>query len=187
MSPKISISSVDSPVGKLGLAATSKGLCRLNLGKGKPWMKREVSRVFGVEPAEGSAILNKAEKQLDEYFAGKRKKFTVPIDFREGTEFQRACWGQLRAIQYGDTRTYKWLAESVGRPRAYRAAGGACGSNPIAIIVPCHRVVGSDGSLTGFGGPGGVKMKRFLLELESSIAEIDKRIDAKGKVNVWRK
>ncbi len=103
------------------------------------------------------------ERQLNEYFAGERRLFDLPLDLR-GTEFQRQCWQALLAIPYGETRSYAQLARMVGRPRAGRAVGLANGANPIAIIVPCHRVIASDGTLGGYGG--GLPAKRWLLELE---------------------
>lgn len=102
-------------------------------------------------------------RELSDYFAGRLTRFTIPLR-PSGSEFQQAVWRALEGIPYGTTITYRQLAERVGRPLAIRAAGGANGANPIAIIVPCHRVIGSDGSLTGYGG--GIAMKRSLLEHE---------------------
>lgn len=103
------------------------------------------------------------ERQLDEYFAGRRTEFDLELA-PEGTEFQRAVWKALLTIPYGETRSYAQIASQIGRPAACRAVGAANGRNPIAIVVPCHRVIGSNGELTGFGG--GLPMKRQLLELE---------------------
>jgi methylated-DNA-[protein]-cysteine S-methyltransferase len=104
--------------------------------------------------------------ELEEYFAGKRREFTFPIDLR-GTDFQLACWRALLAIPYGETRTYADIARAVGKPNAFRAVGMANNRNPIAIVVPCHRVIASDGSLCGYGG--GLDVKRKLLELEGAL------------------
>jgi len=108
--------------------------------------------------------LLEARRQLAEYLAGDRRAFTLPLAPR-GTEFERLVWQALVAIPYGETRSYAEVAAAIGRPAACRAVGRANGSNPIAIVIPCHRVIGSDGSLTGFGG--GLPLKRFLLDLES--------------------
>lgn len=116
--------------------------------------------------AEGKApegLALKVFRELDEYFQGKRKTFDIPLR-THGTTFQEKVWAALRAIPYGEVRSYKEVAEAIGHPKAYRAVGMANNANPIFIIVPCHRVIGSDGSLTGYGG--GLPMKRALLSLE---------------------
>ena len=109
-------------------------------------------------------LITQAAKMLLEYFDGKRKAFDLPLK-PEGTEFQKKAWDALLTIPYGQTRSYKEQAEAVGNPKACRAIGAANGKNPISIIVPCHRVIGADGSLTGFGA--GVEVKQALLDLES--------------------
>ena len=103
-------------------------------------------------------------RQVREYFAGDRREFALPLDL-EGTEFQRRVWGMLETIPYGETRSYRWLAAAADRPRGYQAVGQANGSNPVSIIVPCHRVIASDGSLCGYAG--GLDVKRALLQLEA--------------------
>ncbi len=108
-------------------------------------------------------LLQQAEKQLDEYFAGQRIDFELPLS-PEGTEYQMRIWSELRAIPYGKTWSYKELAERTGNPKGARAAGGATGRNPLSIVIPCHRVVGSNGKLTGFGG--GLDNKAILLDIE---------------------
>ena len=105
--------------------------------------------------------------ELEEYFAGKRREFSFPLDLR-GTDFQQACWRALLAIPYGETRTYAAIARAVGKPNAFRAVGMANNRNPIAIVVPCHRVIASDGTLCGYGG--GLDVKRKLLELEGALS-----------------
>ncbi len=104
-----------------------------------------------------------ARAQLQEYFAGKRRAFNLPLSV-SGTDFQRRVWRELRDIPYGETRTYGQVAASIGQPKASRAAGHACGANRIPVIIPCHRVIGASGALTGFAG--GLAVKRFLLRLE---------------------
>ena len=105
-----------------------------------------------------------ARKELSEYFEKARQKFTCPTVFIEGTEFQKKVWEALREIPYGETRTYKWLAEKIGNPHAFRAVGNALGKNPIPIIFPCHRVIETDGAIGGYSS--GIEMKRRLLEIE---------------------
>ena len=113
-------------------------------------------------------MLLEARRQLDDYFAGTRRDFDLPLSPR-GTEFQRNVWRTLAAIPYGSTWSYRDLAQRIGRPAAMRAVGAANGRNPLPIVLPCHRVIGADGSLTGFGG--GLPTKAFLLRLEGSLPE----------------
>ena len=123
---------------------------------------------FGDPPGERNdhnRWMNQAGEELRAYFAGSLREFSVPLDM-EGTEFQLHVWQQLTKIPYGETRSYAQVAHAVGRPSAVRAVGAANGSNPVAIIVPCHRVIGSNGKLTGYGG--GLPMKKRLLELEGA-------------------
>lgn len=108
-------------------------------------------------------LLQEAEEQLNEYFAGVRREFDLPLA-PQGTPFQQAVWATLQKIPYGEVRTYGQLAAALGKPKASRAVGGACHCNPIAILIPCHRVVGANGSLTGYAG--GLDVKEYLLELE---------------------
>ena len=143
---------VQSPVGDLTLTEENGALTGLYFGR------------RSLEGEEGlTALLERASRQLEEYFAGKRKQFDLPLSLR-GTEFQRQVWAALRDIPYGETRSYGQIAQAIGRPKAVRAVGMANHRNPISIIVPCHRVVGADGSLTGYGG--GLENKKFLLALE---------------------
>ena len=116
-----------------------------------------------------SALLDEACAQLGEYFAGGRKEFDLPLK-PEGTEFQKQVWEALCRIPYGETRTYKEIAEMIGNPKACRAVGMANHNNPICIVIPCHRVVGADGSLTGYAG--GLDKKKGLLDLEQSYTEL---------------
>jgi methylated-DNA-[protein]-cysteine S-methyltransferase len=103
-------------------------------------------------------------RQLGRYAAGQSVRWSVPVDLSSGTVFQRKVWRTLTKIPHGQTRSYKWIAQKIGRPKATRAVGAACGANPVPVIIPCHRVIASDGSLGGFGG--GLPMKRRLLKLE---------------------
>lgn len=155
----LSYKTIDSPVGKLKLVASDKGLVAVLWEKEKP----NRVRLGEVEKRGSHPVLINAERQIAEYFARKRRSFSVPIDMR-GTLFQRQVWEALLAIPFGSTKSYGDLAKQVGRPQAARAVGAASGKNPISIIVPCHRLVGSTGNLTGFAG--GLDAKARLLELE---------------------
>lgn len=148
---------VDSPVGELTLVATDGVLSGLYMVDQRHRPPQESFGEVDVAP------FGEVARQLAEYFAGERTEFTLPLHFA-GTEFQRSVWTALCTIPYGETVTYGELAALLGRPSASRAVGLANGKNPIGIIVPCHRVVGSTGDLTGYGG--GLERKRFLLDFE---------------------
>jgi methylated-DNA-[protein]-cysteine S-methyltransferase len=151
---------VESPIGTLRMFATNEGL------RAVLWPQND-EKLLKLEstPVERAdhPVLARAERQLAEYFDGRRHAFDVPLD-PVGTPFQLSAWSQLREIPYGATRTYGEQAAAIGRPKASRAVGAANGRNPLSIFVPCHRVIGADGSLTGFAG--GLETKRFLLALE---------------------
>jgi O-6-methylguanine DNA methyltransferase len=147
-----------SPVGPLFLAASAKGLVRLEFEA--RMMKLDSN---AIELRESKAALAPFIRQLDQYFAGERREFTIPLDLR-GTEFQLACWRALLEIPYGETRSYADIARAIGHPKAFRAVGMSNNRNPVAIVVPCHRVIASGGSLCGYGG--GLDIKRKLLDLE---------------------
>jgi methylated-DNA-[protein]-cysteine S-methyltransferase len=117
------------------------------------------------ERNDSNKWMEQATEELQAYFAGKLRTFRVPLDMK-GTDFQLSVWNQLTRIPFGETRSYAQIAEAVGRPKAVRAVGAANGANPVAIIVPCHRVIGSGGTLTGYGG--GLPLKKRLLELEGA-------------------
>jgi methylated-DNA-[protein]-cysteine S-methyltransferase len=148
-----------SPVGKLKLVTSNLGLVALL------WENDDPKRVPLDERIEDGnhPILVLAEAELEEYFAGKRGIFSVPLDMR-GTSFQKQVWQALQEIPFGETRSYGQLASQLGKPSAARAVGAANGRNPVSIIVPCHRVIGSSGKLTGFAG--GLDAKAHLLALE---------------------
>ncbi len=148
----------DSPVGPLLVAGNRDGLHVLAFGVGS--RPRAIGQAW---VADTTGVLTGVRRELDEYFAGRRTAFTTPLVFA-GTPFQNQVWQQLCKIPYGETISYLELARRIENPKAVRAVGMANGANPIAIIVPCHRVIGSNGSLTGFGG--GIPTKRALLELE---------------------
>ena len=158
---KLAYKLVASPIGMLKLVASTKGLVAILWENDKP---RRVRLAGEVEEAL-HPVLVRTEIELSEYFAGKRDKFSVPLDMR-GTTFQKQVWQALLAIPFGETRTYSNLANRLGNPAATRAVGAANGRNPIAIVVPCHRVIGATGNLTGFAG--GLQAKAHLLNLEGA-------------------
>ncbi len=165
---------VASPIGPLFLAASARGLVALEFDARLPGQQsirpdprdlREEHHGFALEESAGT--LQPYVRELQEYFAGQRREFTFPLDLR-GTDFQLACWRALLAIPYGETRRYADIALAVGKPKAFRAVGMANNRNPLAIVVPCHRVIASNGSLCGYGG--GLDVKRKLLELEGALS-----------------
>ena len=178
-----------SPVGLLRLKAEGGYLTGLIVARDVAQMEgcglvgerpvRAAGGKDGMEPARKEPdgpdqpedlVLRETVRQLDEYFAGKRRDFSIPIK-THGTDFQERVWKALRAIPYGETRTYGQIAAQVGNPKASRAVGGANHNNPILILTPCHRVIGADGSLTGFGG--GLDVKEALLALEKTGAKAE--------------
>ena len=154
---------IETPVGKLGITASDEAVTRIFFGREYRNRRRPRNAPEACTPETGGPLLLQAAAELAEYFAGTRREFTLPLA-PAGTPFQQAVWEALRMIPYGETRTYGQLAAAVGKPKASRAVGGACHCNPIAILQPCHRVVGSTGRLTGYAY--GVEMKQYLLELE---------------------
>lgn len=164
----LAVSTIESPVGPLSLVVCNGKLCRILFGAAGEIRKEltEWAHRFGFPAAlyaDGEPCAE-AASQLQSYFAGKRKNFTIPL-LLAGTSFQLSVWACLRDIPYGQTRTYKSVAEAIGRPKAVRAVGMANNRNPIPIVIPCHRVIGSNGSLVGYGG--GLDKKERLLRLEN--------------------
>ena len=151
----------ESPVGPLLLAVSDEGVHAVEFHASRHPVKRDARWEQADHP-----LLDPLATQLDEYFAGARRDFDLPLA-PEGTDFQRTVWHALARIPYGDTTSYAQLANTIGHPSAVRAVGAANGRNPIPIVLPCHRVIGADGALTGFGG--GLPTKRFLLELEGAM------------------
>lgn len=150
---------LETPLGQLRLVSDGTALVRI-----------EFPDQHGSDgEAKTDAVLQQCELQLREYFAGERQTFQLPLA-AQGTEFQQQVWAALRAIPFGELRSYRDIADGIGNRKAVRAVGAANGKNPIPIIVPCHRVIGSDGSLTGFAG--GLAAKQLLLQLESPQADI---------------
>ena len=163
--PKAYVSkTLRSPVGVLTLIASNEGLAAILWENDKP--RRVPLKVLAEDCTH--PILVETERQLREYFAGRRKVFDLTLD-PSGTEFQKKVWGALLAIPYGETRTYAEIARQIGHPTAVRAVGAANGRNPLSIVAPCHRVIGSSGALTGFAG--GLDVKAQLLRLEGVAAK----------------
>ena len=157
---------IDTPLGRLLVAATDDGVLRLGFGhESLDKVLADLAAKVSPRILQDDARLEKTRRQLGEYFDGRRKTFDMPLDRRLIHGFHRRVLDVTERIPYGSVSTYKKVAEKAGSPRASRAAGNALGSNPIPIIIPCHRVIGNDGSLTGFGG--GLPVKKRLLELES--------------------
>lgn len=154
-----------SPIGPLGLVARNGKLARIFLKVDPAWFPHQVERTYGVAGRETKAPFRAVVRQLKEYFEGKRLVFRTPLDLDQGTPFQRKVWKALRNIPYGETVSYKEIAQAIGQPSASRAVGGANGANPIPIIVPCHRVVASDRGLGGYSA--GLDIKTELLGLEA--------------------
>lgn len=170
---KVFTTTVVSAIGPLFLAASPRGLIALEFDASFPGQQsirpnprhlREEKNGFTCE--DSPRCMRSYVIELEEYFTGGRREFTFPLDLR-GTNFQLACWQALRAIPYGETRSYADIARAVRKPSAFRAVGMANNRNPVAIVVPCHRVIASDGTLCGYGG--GLEVKRRLLELEGAL------------------
>jgi methylated-DNA-[protein]-cysteine S-methyltransferase len=167
----VAFAPVDSPIGTLLAAATPRGLVTLayaDAGPG-PVLARLATRV-SPRIVEAPGALDAVRRELDEYFEGRRTRFDLPLDWSLVSDFSRRVLGATARVGYGQLATYREVAARAGNPAAARAAGRALGSNPIPIVVPCHRVVGSSGSLVGYGG--GLERKRFLLDLEAGRGQL---------------
>ena len=160
-----------TPLGDLLLAASSQGLAGAWFAKDQKHLPDDVIIANWHEVKTSDAeksVLDAARKQLGEYFNGKRTEFDLPFDLSAGTEFQQSVWHELLKIDCGSTITYGDICHAIGKPKAARAVGAAVGRNPVSIIVPCHRVIGSTGALTGYAG--GLDRKMALLELEGALS-----------------
>lgn len=163
----------DSPIGPLTIVVTPKGVCKLEFGgvdqtlaKMRVWANK---KFFKNEMMQNDEEISYVTSQLSEYFSGERLTFDLPLVL-QGTPFQKKVWEALQQIPYGETRTYKDIAQSIGAPKAIRAVGNANNKNPLPVIIPCHRVIGSNGSLVGYGG--GLDKKHDLLEIECAKIKI---------------
>ena len=161
--------SFQSPLGPITLAATAKGLAGLWFMEGQRHLPPELTGHTLWPSDTEQPVLKQVSQQLAEYFAGQRNRFEVPLDLACGTAFQQSVWQALLAIPYGGTASYGEVSRRIGKPTAVRAVGAAVGRNPVSIILPCHRVMGTDGSLTGYAG--GLHRKIALLKLEGVLQE----------------
>ena len=159
----------DTPVGRLLVAVTDYGLCEIAYDADPDEETERLARAFGARVLRSPRPTDEARRQLDEYFAGTRREFELDVDLRPAREFGRTVLEELARVPYGELTTYGALAARSGRPRAARAVGTVMNRNPVPIVLPCHRVVGSTGSLVGYGG--GLERKRLLLELEGALVQ----------------
>jgi len=158
---------IDTPVGRLFVAVTDRGLCEISYDPEPEREEEKLARAFGARVLRSPRPTDETRRQLDEYFEGTRHEFELPLDLGLTREFGREVLDQLARVPYGELTTYGALAAKAGRPRAARAVGTVMNRNPVPIVLPCHRVVGSTGSLVGYAG--GLDRKRALLELEGAI------------------
>jgi len=157
----------DTPVGKLLVGVSDRGLCRVHFDPDPERELEDLARRFGPRVLRAPAALDDVRRELDEYFSGRRHAFDLALDLRVAPEFHRRVLAELARVEYGHTTTYGALAALVGAPKAARAVGTVMNRNPIPIVLPCHRVVGASGSLTGYGG--GLERKEWLLRLEGAL------------------
>jgi methylated-DNA-[protein]-cysteine S-methyltransferase len=168
-----------SPIGPLGLVMRGDHLARITLNADPATFPFEVERTFGSAGRESAAPFAEVCQELEEYFSGRRLVFRLPLDMEQGTPFQKRVWRALQEIPYGEKVSYKEVAHSIGQPSATRAVGAANGMNPLPIVVPCHRVISSDGTLGGYGG--GTQVKQRLLELEAETRARAARLGGLGE------
>ena len=167
----VTYTTTDTPVGSILVAATPRGLVRIAYPRERPDdVLAELAREVSPRVLESPADLDEVRRELEEYFERRRTAFDLPLDWRLSRGFRRDVLTTLARVPYGETVTYSQLAERAGSPRAHRAAGSACGSNPIPIVVPCHRVVRTGGAIGGYGG--GPEVKEYLLGLEGAIGDL---------------
>lgn len=164
--PSIVQTRTESPLGNIAIAATAQGLAGLWFAEGQRYLPPELATW---PSAPEHPVLQQASAQLAEYFAGQRRTFDLPLDLSGGTAFQQLVWQALRGIVPGGTVSYRSVSLRIGKPAAMRAVGAAIGRNPLSIIVPCHRVIGASGALTGYAG--GLERKVALLQLEGALPE----------------
>lgn len=160
---------IKSPIGSIWAAATEDGLIQVNFPRPEPEFVESLKRKVDAEVIHDPEKFHALGEMMEAYFNGERVVFDLPLDLR-GTKFQKAVWRAIYRIPYGGLSSYGRLAAAVGRPRAARAVGNAVGANPLAIVIPCHRVIRSDGSLGGFGG--GLNLKRYLLSIEGVLPKV---------------
>jgi methylated-DNA-[protein]-cysteine S-methyltransferase len=157
----------DTPVGSLLVGVTDRGLCRISFDAEPEHHLESLARLYGPRVLRSARPVDRLRRELDEYFAGRRHQFELDLDLRFVPEFHRQVLDELARVEYGHTTTYGALAALAGSPRAARAVGTVMNRNPLPIVLPCHRVIGASGSLTGYGG--GLDRKELLLRLEGAI------------------
>ena len=163
--PTVYYSLLSSPIGKIGVAATRQGICRISLNETSiASFRNRILKEYSCTAIQNKEFFKTLSPKMRAYFSGQGLKSKNSIDLLVGTRFQQRVWRALRSIPYGQTRSYRSIAESIGHPKSSRAVGTACGRNPLPILIPCHRVVKADGQLGGF--TGGLGLKRHLLNLE---------------------
>jgi methylated-DNA-[protein]-cysteine S-methyltransferase len=167
----VSFDVAETQIGPLLLAVTERGLCRISFDPEPERETETLARTFGVRVLRVPREVDSVRRELDEYFEGRRRAFDLPLDLRGREGFSREILERLARVPYGEVTTYKTLAVAAGNPRAARAVGTIMNRNPIPIVLPCHRVVGSNGSLVGYGG--GLERKRLLLDLEAGTPRLD--------------
>jgi methylated-DNA-[protein]-cysteine S-methyltransferase len=167
----VSFDVAETQIGPLLLAVTERGLCRISFDPEPERETETLARTFGVRVLRAPREVDSVRRELDEYFEGRRRAFDLPLDLRGREGFSREILERLAKVPYGEVTTYKTLAVAAGNPRAARAVGTIMNRNPIPIVLPCHRVVGSNGSLVGYGG--GLERKRLLLDLEAGTPRLD--------------
>lgn len=163
MKTRIFYAKYRSPLGWVHIAASERGVTEVSVTGDSAAFIKSIKERTGSAPVEDPARLKQAIRELELYFSGRLREFSVKTDV-EGTEFERSVWGAISSIPFGETRSYSWVASKIKRPRSMRAAGNACGKNPVPIIVPCHRVLKADGSLGGYSGGDGIKERLLGLE-----------------------
>jgi O-6-methylguanine DNA methyltransferase len=172
MTGKVYYSRFDSPFGHVFVASTSKGVCLVSFSKiTEAKFLSLLGKIYKNEATRDDKVLANVKKNLLDYFNGKPVSFKIPLDLSIGTQFQRKVWRKVKEIPYGELRSYKWVARSIGSAHASRAVGNAVGRNPVAPIVPCHRVICSDGSLGGY--TSGIAIKKRLLNLEGISGDLN--------------
>ena len=163
--PMIYYTTFSSPIGRIGMAATPRGLCRISLNAtSPPAFQKTLRRDYRCSAVRWDRHFTDLVAWMRAYFSGRPVRFKAKIELKEGTPFQHKVWRSLLRIPYGQTRSYQDVARDIGHPNSFRAVGGACGNNPIALIVPCHRVINANGNLGGF--TGGLRLKQLLLRIE---------------------
>ena len=164
--PLLIYSFLESPIGKLGVASTRYGLCRVGIKTEEEKFTWQLIEQYNCQPVKNPEFFNLLERKFNDYFNCSEQQINCKLDLRRATPFQRNVWEKLAEIPYGEMRSYKWVAEQIGQPLAFRAVGHANAKNPFPIIVPCHRVINADGKLGGYSA--GIQLKRQLLKLEGN-------------------